>query len=109
MPCTRTPGLHNDGCGCPPDNQEHIGAFTLYRRQDRDGRPPYYLISWSGTWLPGMYHDRDAALMTIGIVAGGESVFTIDDICDAANRASDPIRGRISTQTIMDAIAKAPS
>ena len=58
MTCTMTPGLHNDGCGCPPDERAtppdcawcEGGAVTvqktMHREYDARGRrvPVQFLV-----------------------------------------------------------------
>lgn len=90
----------------PDPATEHIGPFTLYRRENRDAKGPHYLLSWAGTWLPGTYADRDAAILAIGLVIGGESRFYLDDLRTYAQQQNTKT-GYITIELIMTALAKA--
>ena len=86
--------------------EEHIGAFTLYRRENRDAKGPFYILSWAGTWLPGTYETRDAALLAVGIVTGGESRFPLDDLARWCQHWNDATRhnGYNTVEAIMAAL-----
>ena len=92
-----------------PHAEEHIGTFTLYRRENRDAKGPFYILSWAGTWLPGTYETRDAALLAVGIVTGGESRFHLDDLARWCQHWNDATRhnGFITVEAIMTALGKA--
>jgi hypothetical protein len=89
--------------------EEHIGAFTLYRRENRDAKGPFYILSWACTWLPGTYETRDAALLAVGIVTGGESRFPLGDLARWCQYWNDATRhnGYITVEAIMAALGKA--
>lgn len=89
-----------------PHAEENIGPFTLYRRENRDAKGPFYILSWAGTWLPGTYETRDAALLAVGIVTGGEGRFFLDDLARWCQHWNDATRhnGYITVEAIMTAL-----
>ncbi|MFJ4668965.1 hypothetical protein [Kitasatospora purpeofusca] len=60
---------------------ERIGPFTLYSPAGAETG-----IGWSisrgSDWLPGTFDSRDAALLAIGLVLGGEATLRLADIRD---------------------------
>lgn len=45
---------------------EEIGSFRLHHVED--GPYPGWKVSWDGQWLSGLYEDRDACLVVIGLM-----------------------------------------
>ncbi|MEU8919438.1 hypothetical protein AB0D10_00705 [Kitasatospora sp. NPDC048545] len=67
---------------------ETVGPFTLYSPA---GAEPSigWIISCGSDWLPGTFDSRDAALLAIGIVLGGEATFRLVELRDHNARALD--------------------
>ncbi|MFJ4791811.1 hypothetical protein [Kitasatospora purpeofusca] len=60
---------------------ETVGPFTLYSPAGAETSIGW-LISRGPDWLPGTFDSRDAALLAIGLVLGGEATFRLADIRD---------------------------
>nr|BEK65766.1 hypothetical protein KPHV_29930 [Kitasatospora purpeofusca] len=63
---------------------ETIGDFAIYAPT---GDTTGWTLAKGGAWLPGAYDTRDAALLAVGIVLGGESTILLDDLRDQVYRS----------------------
>ncbi len=82
-----------------PTEAETIGPFTIHPPGDNAGT---YALSWAGAWLPGTYATRDAVLLAIGIVTGGEGRFYLDDLRGHEPITTDMIMTMLEERTPRD-------
>jgi hypothetical protein len=58
---------------------EQLGPFTIY---GPDGIRTGWVISLAGAWVPGVFADRDTALLACGYILGGEQHGYVADAWD---------------------------
>lgn len=68
-------GWNDDG------HTETVGDFTLQRHADGVA----YKLAWTAAHLPGVYADRDAAVLGCGFLLGGEYDTDLEAIRDRIN------------------------
>lgn len=86
---------------------ETIGPFTIHPPIEGMGHPVSgWAVAYGGAWLPGIYADREAVMVAMGLVLGGEQSFYVDELRDRYNRKE---RRNISVADIMElALSKKP-